>query len=89
MRDWSPKDPDDIRDYSRGFDKEFPTDTIASLEVLVPDDLTVVSSSLSGKTATARLSGGAVNKSYQVTFRLTFADGQQVDRSETLLVRNR
>lgn len=86
---WPNKDPDDILDYGRDFSAEFPDATITAAQVIADDGITAGPAALSGKTVTTRVSGGTSNRSYGVTFRLTFADGQQVDRTERLLVIDR
>ena len=86
---WPAKDPDDILDFGRDFTAEFPRLTIASAQVIVPAGVTLEGTSINGKTVYARLSGGVAGKTYSITFRLTFSDGQQADRSERLSVRER
>jgi hypothetical protein len=86
---WPNKDPDDILDYGRDFADEFPDSTIVSAQILTTEGLTPGPAVTSDKLVTTRLSGGVAGKSYSVTFRLTFADGQQVDRSERLFVTHR
>lgn len=86
---WPVKDPDDILDYGRDFAAEFPDSTITAAQVIASEGLTAGPAVVSGKLVTTRLSGGVAGRGYSVTFRLTFADGQQVDRSERLMVQER
>lgn len=89
-------DPDSVLPYTvdwsawlAGFGD--PAPTIISHEVIAEDGITVVSSSHTGTTITAVLSGGTAGKIYRVTFRAILSVGPpyQDDRSIKLVVRER
>lgn len=80
-----PKDPDDIDDFTVAF-------TLASGETISSKTVTatggtVDSSSISGSSVVARISGGTVNTSINVLYRITTSLGRQLDLTGVILVR--
>lgn len=86
---WSPKDPEDVRDYWIDFTSLLADgETITAFTVTVPADVTKVSDSGTDKMVRARFSGGAVGK-YSIEFHITTSTGQQFDLTKTLEVKER
>lgn len=89
-------DPDAVLPYTVDWSAwlgafDAPAPTITSHQVIAEDGITVVSSSHTGTTITAVLSGGTAGKTYRVTFRAVLSAGPpyQDDRSIQLVVRER
>lgn len=98
---WSPKDPQDIRDYWIDFAPLLADDeTLTGATVDVPDDqaapidpfelLAEISSAITGddKMVVARFSGGSPSK-YAIQYHVTTSTGQQFDLTKTLEIKER
>jgi hypothetical protein len=84
------KDPDATLDYKRSWsDWLVAGDTILTSTWIVPIGLTKTSESNTTTTATVWLSGGTVGQSYEITNRITTAQGRTDDRSIQIVVLNR
>lgn len=89
------KDPDAVLDYVWDWTAWLAGDTIATKTVTVTaavGDLTplaVDSSTITGSTVVAWLSGGKVNTTYSVTCRVTTAGGRTEDRTSRFIVTER
>jgi hypothetical protein len=96
---WSPKDPQDIRDYWVDFTSLLPTGvTITAATVTIdPDqhpvtapytDLSKVEDDLATPQVRVRVEGGTPEK-YAIQYHVTASDGQQFDLTKTLQVKER
>lgn len=96
---WSPKDPQDVRDYWIDFTSLLATDeTITAATVAVPSDqaapvspFTLLALDAHDHTDTmvrARFSGGTPSK-YAIQYHVTTSTGQQFDLTKTLEVKER
>lgn len=96
---WSPKDPQDIRDYWVDFTSLLPTGvtvtaatvTIAADQFTVEapyTDLTKVEDDIDSPRVRVRVEGGTPEK-YEVKFHITASDGQEFDLTKTLQVKER
>lgn len=85
-----PKDPNDILDYRVNWSKWLsPTDdTLLLSDWIVPEGIEMDSESSDTTTATIWLSGGTAGEDYQLTNRITTAQGRQRDRTITIRVRD-
>lgn len=85
------KDPDAVLDYT--FDwatyLEDISDTISSKEIVVDTGITCDSSTISGSTVIAWISGGIAGMIYRVTCRITTAAGRIDDRSIYIAIKER
>lgn len=98
MAKWSPKDPQDIRDYFVDFSSllgEGETIATATVEVEEREDpdapymqLALVSDSLDTPMVQARFSGGAPGD-YAIQYHITTSSGQEFDLTKTLKVKER
>ena len=87
-----PKDPDAILDYRINWSLWLANsggDTIVSAVSLPDPGITVVSTTRTTTSGTMRVSGGTDGTDYLITMRVTFASGQQDDRSLLFAVRSR
>lgn len=77
----SPKDPDDIDDFTWDWSSRLTTgETISTFTATVVDGAWAVSSSsISGETTIARMSGGAAGSTCSVRGRITTSSGRQLD----------
>lgn len=76
------KDPDATLDYVIDWSSWLATgDTIADSEFIAATGITVDSDTNDTTTATVWLSGGTVGESYEITNRITTADGRTDDRT--------
>ena len=84
------QDPSDVRiwafDWSEFLDER--STTISSSSWVVPSGLTEVSDSHTTTTATVKVSGGTHGQKYLVTNTVVLANGETVEKSFTLWVRN-
>jgi hypothetical protein len=83
------KDPDSKLDYQFDWSTYLGVDTIATSAWIVPSGITKVNDTNDDTTTTIWLSGGTANTEYEVTNRITTATGRIVDRSMTILVKER
>lgn len=85
------KDPDATLDYTFDWTAwlEPTTDTIADVEWVPDDALTVESSLFDDTTATAFVSGGSVGEMLNLTCRITTTGGRIDDRTIVLKIVNR
>jgi hypothetical protein len=74
-------DPNATDDFPFNLAPELDGDTIATVDFLLPDGLTEVSSSNTTKTATIFLTGAECGRVYRVTCRYTTAGGRTRDRT--------
>jgi hypothetical protein len=89
MAKWSPKDPEDVRDYWVDFTSLLAEgETITAAAVTVPDEIEKVSDSFTDTMVRARFSGGTTAK-YGIGFHITTSIGQQFDLTKTLEVKER
>ena len=87
---WSPKDPEDTRDYAIDWEPFLPDgETITDALVTAPDGLIIVSQSFTDTTVTARFSGGVAATSYDVDCTVTTSSGQIFDVTIVLKVAER
>jgi hypothetical protein len=101
---WSPKDPQDVRDYWIDFSSLLVTDeTITAATVTVPDELLqplpdppfFVLAKVNDSAATetpmvrARFSGGIAATKYAIQYHVTTSSGQEFDLTKTLEVKER
>lgn len=82
-----PKDPDDVLDYGINWSKWLDGDTLLLSEWFVPEGITMDSESSDTTTATIWLSGGTADADYELTNRITTAQGRQRDKTITIRVR--
>jgi RNA-binding protein YlmH len=83
-----PKDPHDVIDYSIDWSNWLQgDDTVLLSEWLVPDGITMDLELSDTTSATIWLSGGTTGTEYQLTNRITTAQGRQRDRTITIRVR--
>lgn len=75
---WHPKDPGDTRDYRIDYASFLPPDDpIASVDITLPVDLTLVNPAVVGDTdVVLRLSGGVLDNTYDVLAVATTESGQ-------------
>lgn len=98
---WSPKDPQDVRDYWIDFSSLLAADeTLTAATVTVPDELLqpqpdppyavlgLESSDPVGQKVVARFSGGIPSK-YGIDYHVTTSTGQEFDLTKTLEVKER
>ena len=95
---WSPKDPQDVRDYWVEFsgllaDGETVTAAVTDLGTQTTPDapyepLAIVSDDLVGSMVRVRLSGGKPGK-YSVEYHITTSTGQEFDLTKFLKVEER
>ena len=85
------KDPNAILDYTFDWSEwlDAITDTIASQSIVAETGITNDSSSISGKTVIAWISGGTAGNTYRVTCRIVTAGGRTDDRSIFIKVKER
>jgi hypothetical protein len=84
------KDPDATLDYAYNWASWLAEgETISSASVIVQAGITLDSESNTTTTTTAWLSGGSLNETYQVTFRVTTSAGRTDDRSIRVLILDR
>ena len=83
------KDPNDVIDYRIDWSKWLQGDDIVLLsEWIVPAGITMDSELSDTTSATIWLSGGTAGASYQLTNRITTAQGRQRDRTITIHVKD-
>lgn len=83
-----PKDPNDVIDYRVDWSKWLRDgDTILVSEWIVPDGIEMDSETNTNTTTTIWLSGGSAGATYQLTNRITTAQGRQRDRTITIRVK--
>lgn len=96
---WSPKDPQDVRDYWIDFTSLLTEgETITAATVAVPDDqadpispfalLAKVNDSTATPLVRARFSGGSPG-SYAIQYHVTTSAGQEFDLTKNLVVKER
>lgn len=83
------QDPNETLDYEFNFAAELGTDTISTVDYVLPDGMTEGSSSNTTTTATVFLSGGTAGSTYRVTCRITTAGGRTHDKTIVILVGDR
>ena len=83
------KDPDATLDYQVDWSDWLGGDTISTSSWNVPNGITLDTDTNTTTTATAWLSGGSVNKSYEITNRIVTAGGRTDDRTITINVKQR
>ena len=86
------KDPDATLDYSVDWTPWLGSDTIDSVEWIVPDGLVKEAEpapSVAGGKATVWISGGALNQSYAVICRVATTGGRHDDRTIIFDIRKR
>ena len=87
---WSPKDPEDTRDYAIDWEPFLPAgETITDALITAPDGLTIVSQAFTDTTVTARFSDGVAGTSYNVDCTVTTSSGQIFDVTIVLKVAER
>lgn len=74
-------DPDATDDYQFNLAPELDGDTISSVDFLLPDGLTEVSSSNTTTTATIFVSGAQRGQVYRITCRYVTAGGRTRDKT--------
>lgn len=74
-------DPDNTEDFVFPLATDLDGDTIASVEFVLPDGLTEVSSSNTDTTATIFVSGAECGITYRITCRYTTAGGRTRDKT--------
>lgn len=89
MNDVDMKDPDETKYYSMAWAAHLNTDaTISGSEWTVGAGLTKGSTAISGTTTRVLLSGGTHNSDYAVQNTITTSDGETLERTGTVRVRN-
>lgn len=83
------KDPDAFLDYGRNWASWLGDDTIVASDWIVPDGITEETASFTTTTTTIWLSGGTVGETYDLTNRITTADGRIDDRTFSIKIRER
>ena len=73
------KDPDDIDDFTADFTDRLASGETLSTQSVSVDTGTVVSSSISGATVIARISGGSDGSYINARYRVTTSTGRQLD----------
>lgn len=95
---WSPKDPEDIRDYWVNFVPLIGDETIVAATVVVPvqdppdapfDELVNLGDAIVGPKVVFRSSGGVTDMDYAIQYHVTDSSGQEFDLTKTLQVRER
>jgi hypothetical protein len=74
-------DPDGTEDYPFNLAADLDGDTISTVDFLLPDGLTEVSSSNTTTTATIFVSGAECGRTYRITCRYTTAGGRTRDKT--------
>jgi len=75
------KDPDSIEDYSINWKDWLGTESLASAQWFTPPGLTLITSSINGTIATARVSGGEPGRRYTITCRAKSSTNRENDES--------
>lgn len=83
------KDPDAVLDYTFDWTQWLAGDTISNSTWNVPAGLTSTGSASTATSATVWLSGGTAGLSYEVSNRITTANGRTDDRSIIIKVEQR
>lgn len=82
------KDPDEVVDYQIDWSTRMhPGDSIASVAVNVETGLVLDATSTVDTTSTVRLSGGTLGERYRVEFRATTTDGEKLEESIYIAIR--
>lgn len=81
-------DPDATEDFTFNLAAELDGDTIASVDFVLPDGLTEVSSSNTTLTATVFLTDAECGVTYRVTCRYTTAGGRTRDKTIRVIGRS-
>lgn len=90
MPNWSPKDPSDTADYWLLWDGFLADgETITTATVTAAAGLTNVEDDFTATAQRVRLSGGAADTRYDVTFAVVTSTGQQFEITKSLQVRDR
>lgn len=86
---WSPKDPDDVLDYSIDWSDVLAADgdTIAGVAWTFPAGISKQSESVEGSATFVWISGGQDGSRYAIGCRVTTAGGRIYDRTIALSVR--
>ena len=82
------KDPSDTRTYPMYWAEELNGQTIAT-STWTGDGLTVGTATISGTVTSVVLSGGADESRYEVVNTITTSGGQTLEKSMTIVVRDR
>lgn len=92
----SPKDPNDITDFSIDWSARLGTPEVAATETIAtivsaipvaPSDVVVSSSAISGNKTIHRITGGTVPIAQQVRVRITTNTGRQLDETMSFSVK--
>ena len=85
------KDPDEILDYKIDWSQWLETDTIANSQYFVypTGSLIIDSDSYTSDQTIIWLSGGTLNRTYQVTNRITTNGGRTADRTISMEIKSR
>lgn len=94
MLTWSPKDPDEVLDYTMNWGDRLVTDTIAtSTWIMSPDNpdllLTTPQNSKTNTVTTLWLAGGTLNAKYKITNRIVTAGGRTMDQSVRIQIKEK
>jgi len=83
------KDPNAALDYENDWSDWLDEDTISSSDWIVPDGITVDSSSNTTTTTTVFLSGGTAGETYRIINRIETAGERIDDRSRFIKIKER
>jgi hypothetical protein len=86
---WPPKDPDEILDYAIDWTARLGGDTVAQSQWIMPTGLTKDSDSKSPTMTIIWLSGGTLNKTYDVLNRVITTGGRTFDQTVRLKVKTK
>ncbi len=88
---WSPKDPQERRDYGRNWIKQANgTDKsiVGSTWTVVTGDVTIVTDSFTATNTTVRLAGGTVGVKNSLLNHVTLDNGEEWERTCTLEIKS-
>lgn len=84
------KDPDDIDDFAWNWAARLATgETISDHDLPAVAGITIVTSSISGSSVVARLSGGTAGESYSLTCEITTSTGRVLQQTGKINVAER
>jgi len=85
----TPKDPNEVLDYSVDWSGPLAGDTIVTSTWMVPAGLTSGADNMTDSSTTIWLSGGTENASYELLNRITTAGGRTRDQTCLLKIKTK
>ena len=84
---WPAKDPDEVADYAVDWTPRLGADTVSQSTWIVPTGITMDSESKTPTMTIIWLSGGTLNKSYDVSNRIITSGGRTWDQTVRLKIK--